>query len=220
MVTETSKRSCFRRPCGNQRVNVFQTLLKSARHHYYPIFPCIWDILSSKKSALVWSEILRLFVNTLTADNKYSRCNVHNCAKQVQTPLSQKQKTHCGFFIPFLKCAWNLEHFEKKDEYPSPIISEMMDCERGGYLTSKRSCFRRPCGNQRVNGFQTLLKSARHNYYPIFPCIWDILSWKKSALVWSEILRLFVNKLTADNKYSRCNVYNFALQAQTPLSQK
>ena len=39
-----------------------------------------------------------------------------------------------GFFIAFLKCACNLEHFEKKDEYPSLIISEIMDCERGGYL--------------------------------------------------------------------------------------
>ena len=75
-----------------------------------------------------------MFVNTLTADNKYSRCNVHNFAQQVQTPLSQKQKTLCAFFIAFLKCAWNLEHFAKKDEYPSLIISEIMDSERGGYL--------------------------------------------------------------------------------------
>ena len=85
-------------------------------------------------SALVWSEILRLFVNTLTADNKYSRCNVHNFAQKGQTPLSQKQKTFCGFFIGFLKCAWKLEHFEKKDEYPSLIISEIMESERYGYL--------------------------------------------------------------------------------------
>ena len=28
----------------------------------------------------------------------------------------------------------HLEHFEKKDEYPSLIISEIMDCEKGGYL--------------------------------------------------------------------------------------
>ena len=48
--------------------------------------------------------------------------------------LSQKQKTLFAFFIPFLKCAQNLEHIEKKDEYPSLIISEIMDCERGGYL--------------------------------------------------------------------------------------
>ena len=44
-----------------------------------------------------------------------------------------KNKTFC-FFIAFLKCACNLEHFEKKDEYPSLIISKIMDCERGGYL--------------------------------------------------------------------------------------
>ena len=90
--------------------------------------------MSWKKSALVWSEILTLFVNTLTAHNKYSRCNVHNFAQQVQTPLSQKWKIFCGFFIAFLKCTCNLEHFEKKDEYPSLIISEIMDCERGAYL--------------------------------------------------------------------------------------
>ena len=102
--------------------------------HYYPIFPCIWDILSWEKSALVWSEILTLFVNTLTAHNKYSRCNVHNFAQQVKTPLSQKEKTFCQFFIEILKCAFNLEHFEKKDEYPSLIFSGIMDCERGGYL--------------------------------------------------------------------------------------
>ena len=46
----------------------------------------------------------------------------------------KKQKTFCGFFIAFLKFAWNLENFEKKDEYPRLIISEIMDCERGGYL--------------------------------------------------------------------------------------
>ena len=134
MVTYTSKRSCFGRQCANQQHNGFQTLLKSARHHYYPFFPCIWDILSWKKSALVCSEMTTLFVNTLTAHNKYSCCNVHNFAKQVETPLSQKWKTFCWFFIAFLQYACNLELFEEKDEYPSLIISENMDCERGGHL--------------------------------------------------------------------------------------
>ena len=73
--------SSFIRPFGNQRVNVFQTLLKSARLHYFPKFSCIRDMLSWKKSDLVWSEILRLFVETLTADNKYSRCIVQNFAQ-------------------------------------------------------------------------------------------------------------------------------------------
>ena len=59
---------------------------------------------------------------------------MHNFAQQVQTQLSQKEKTFCGFFIAFLKRACNLEPFEKNYEYPSLIISEIMDCERGGYL--------------------------------------------------------------------------------------
>ena len=45
-----------------------------------------------------------------------------------------KNETFCQFFIAFLKYACNLEHFEKKDEYPSLIGSKIMDCERGGYL--------------------------------------------------------------------------------------
>ena len=90
--------------------------------------------MSCKKSTSVWCEILRLFVNALTADDKYSGRNMQNLRQQFQTRLSQKQKTFSGFFIAFLKCAWNLEHFQKKDEYPSPIISEIIDAEKRGYL--------------------------------------------------------------------------------------
>ena len=42
--------------------------------------------------------------------------------------------TLSGFFITFLKCALNLEHFWKKDEYPSLNICEIIDAERRGYL--------------------------------------------------------------------------------------
>ena len=59
---------------------------------------------------------------------------MQNLPEQFQTPLSQKQKTFSAFFIAFLKGAWNLEHFQKKDEYPSLIISEIIDAERRGYL--------------------------------------------------------------------------------------
>ena len=75
--------------------------------------------------------------------------------------------------------------------------------------TSKRSSFSTPFGNQRVNGFETLLKLEPLNYFPIFPWILDKLSWKMSALVESEIFRLFVNTLTPDDKYSRRNIQIF-----------
>ena len=75
-----------------------------------------------------------MFVNALTADDKHSRSNMQNFLQQFQTPFYQKQKTLSGFFIAFLKCAPNLDHFQKKDEYPSPIISEIIDAEKRGYL--------------------------------------------------------------------------------------
>ena len=129
-----SKRSCFRTPFANERVNGFETLLKSARRHYYSLLSSIRGKLSYKKSPSVWCEILRVFVNALTADDKYSGSNMQNFPQQFQTPLSQKQKTFSGFFIAFRKCAWNLEHFQKKDEYPSLIISEIIDAKTRGYL--------------------------------------------------------------------------------------
>ena len=82
----------------------------------------------------MWYEILRLFVNALTADDKYSGSNMQNLPQQFQTPLSQKQKISSRFLISFQKCAWNLQHFQEKDEYPSLIISEIIDAEIRGYL--------------------------------------------------------------------------------------
>ena len=90
--------------------------------------------MSFAKSALVLSEILTLFVNTLTTDDKYSRRNMLNFTQQLEAILYKKQKTFSGFFIEFLKCALNLDHFGKKDEYPSRVISRIIDSERGGYL--------------------------------------------------------------------------------------
>ena len=59
---------------------------------------------------------------------------MQNLPQQFQTPASQKQKTFSGFFIAFLKRAWNLEHLQKKDEYHSLIISEIIDAKGRGYL--------------------------------------------------------------------------------------
>ena len=70
----------------------------------------------------------------MTADDKYSRRNMLNFMQQFEAPLSQKQDIFSGFFIAFLQYALNLEHFEKKGEYPSLVISRIINSERGGYL--------------------------------------------------------------------------------------
>ena len=78
--------------------------------------------------------MLRLFVNALTADDNYSDSNMQNLRQQFQAPLSQNRNIFSGFFIAFLKCALNLEHFPNKDKYPSIIISKLIDAKRRGYL--------------------------------------------------------------------------------------
>ena len=57
-----------------------------------------------------------------------------NFTQQLEAPLSQKQKTSSGLFLAFLKCALNLEHFGKRDECSSLVLSKVIDSERGGYL--------------------------------------------------------------------------------------
>ena len=53
--------------------------------------------------------------------------------------LYLKKKTHFfRFLIAFLKCAWNLEHSEKKEKYPSPIITEIIASERDVYLSVEK----------------------------------------------------------------------------------
>ena len=70
----------------------------------------------------------------MTTDDKYSRRNMLNFRQQLEAILSQKQKTFSGFFTAFLEYAFNLEHFEKKDEYHSLVFSGIFDSERGGYI--------------------------------------------------------------------------------------
>ena len=85
-------------------------------------------------SALVTYEIFRLFVNTLTTDDKYSRRYIQIFWQQLQTLLSPEKNTFCQFFIAFVNCAWNLKHSVKKEEYPNLIINEIIASERDVYL--------------------------------------------------------------------------------------
>ena len=59
---------------------------------------------------------------------------MQNVTQQFPAPLSQKQETFSVLFIAFPKCAWNLGHSHKKDEYSSLIISEIVDAEWRGLL--------------------------------------------------------------------------------------
>ena len=64
-------------------------------------------------------KILRLFVNTLTADDKHYLLNRDNLTQPIQMILYQKQKTFSDFFFAFSKSILNFKHSPKKDDPPS-----------------------------------------------------------------------------------------------------
>ena len=61
-------------------------------------------------------KILRLFVNTLTVDEKHYLLTRDNLTQTIQIQLSQKQKTFFQFFLAFLKSILNFKHLPKKDD--------------------------------------------------------------------------------------------------------
>ena len=60
------------------------------------------------------SDMQRLFVNTLTADDKYSLLSRNNSMQIIQTHLSQKQKAFSQLFCAIFKPTLNFENFQKK----------------------------------------------------------------------------------------------------------
>ena len=80
---------------------------------------------------LVLCKILRVFVNTFTDSDKYSRLFRHNLMQPIQILLSQKQKTFSQFCSSFLKSTLNYEHFQQKDDPHSRCILEITVSEIG-----------------------------------------------------------------------------------------
>ena len=73
---------------------------------------------------LVLCKIIGLFLNILTADDKYSLLNRGNLTQAIQILLCQKGKTFSEFFSSSLKSTLNFEDFQKKDDDHSRLISE------------------------------------------------------------------------------------------------
>ena len=134
--------------------------------------------------------------------------------------LSQKQKNFSGFFSAFLKSTSYFEHFRQKDDPHSWCISQNTDSVKQVGSISNRSRFRWPFKKQYGKRAKTLLKSERQHLYHIYWSLWKQLSFKKCPLEICKLLRLFVNTLTADDKYSLLNRDNLTQPIQTQLSQK
>ena len=66
---------------------------------------------------------------------------------------------------------------------------------------SRKHRFGTSFDSQYAKESQTLVNSAWKLFYHIFSSVWQELIWKTSFLLEFEILGVFVNILTADDKY-------------------
>ena len=159
----------------------------------------------------------------MTADAKYSLLNRDSLTEPIQMQFSEneKKKKKCSqFFFAFLKSTLNFEHLQIKDDPRNWCISEILDSEKQVKSMSNNSRLKGPFEKQHGKLAQTMLKSERQNLYHIYCTLWSKLSFKKSLLDIWKTLRLFVNTLTTDDKYSLLNSDNLTQPIQMQLSQK
>ena len=71
-------------------------------------------VIELQKLLLETWKFFRPFLNTLTADDKYSLISKDNSMETIQMKLSQKQNIFSQFFSAFYESALNFEHFQKK----------------------------------------------------------------------------------------------------------
>ena len=75
---------------------------------------------------LVLCKFLRLFVEILTHDEKYSLLYRDNLTQPIQILLSQKKKTFSELLSGFLKSTLNFGHFQKKYDPHTRCISQII----------------------------------------------------------------------------------------------
>ena len=71
-------------------------------------------VIELQKSLLDTWKFFRPFLNTLTANDKYSLNSKNKEMQKIQMLLSQKQKIFSELFSVFFESALNFEHFQTK----------------------------------------------------------------------------------------------------------
>ena len=135
-----SKNSHFRRPFDKHYGKRSQILSKSVRQHPYHNFSSLWRNLSLRKSLFVICKILGLFVNTLTANDKYSLVNRDILTQPIEVYWSKKPKKLKNLFLHF----GNKDQiFESNGDPHSLCISDITDCETRGSSNELKALFQK-----------------------------------------------------------------------------
>ena len=82
-------------------------------------------VIELQKSLLDTWKFFRPFLNTLTANDKYSLNSKDKWMQTIQMLLSQKQNIFPQFFSSFLESALNFEHFQKKITFIAYVFPKL-----------------------------------------------------------------------------------------------
>ena len=110
-------------------------------------------------SSLELGKILGVFLNTLTADEKYPLQVCQNLPLSIQTQLPEKRKTFCEYFVPFPESTSNFKHFEKKMIAIATAFPKLLTVKNLLIPLSEKGQFSTRFDSQHLKASQTLAKS-------------------------------------------------------------
>ena len=143
---------------------------------------------------------------------------VRICSSLFKCSCLKKKK----LFLNFSFRLWNLHQisnfFEKKMIVIANVLTQLQNVKDLVEKLSWQHSFRTSFHSEHVNGCQTLVKSTWKQFYHLFSSLWSEMIRKISPLLKSEILRVFVNTLTADDKDHVQDCEDLQLLVQMQLS--
>ena len=105
---------------------------------------------------MTW-RILRLFVISLTGDEKYSFLNRGNLTQNIQMHLPQKQKYFSELFFKYTQSNLSFEHFQKRMTIIAYVFPKVRTLKYVARKMSKKCCLRQPLDRQHGKLAETLV---------------------------------------------------------------
>ena len=76
-----------------------------------------------------------MFRNTLTANDNYPVQDFGNFVVSDSNVIRFKTNNFFPLFFSFLESTSSVKHFEKKDDRHTEFLSEITQCQKGGYTS-------------------------------------------------------------------------------------
>ena len=204
---------------GSQHVKGSQTHAKCVWEQFYHIFWSLRREMICTISPLLNSGILGVFVTDWLPMKTIPLGILEICSSRLKCNYLKNKNDFLKFLFRSRNLHQTLNILKKKMIVIANVFSKLQtEIKDLVKQLSWRRRFRTSFNSQHVNECQTLMKSAWEHFYHIFWSLIGKMTWKMPPLLNFEILGLFVNTLTADNKYPVLDCENLQFPIQKQLS--